>query len=171
MKNSVLWEVETEYFTMRLFHFGKTECCSHWRWTEEYWMIWDMFWPLSSSESPLKGPWCPLIVHNRRPSVPWEFELTYFTMGWFQYGKTGCYSQEKQRKDFFMIWGMFWPFSGSEGAQKGPREYKMVHNRWPSVPWEIRTKYFAVGWFHQGKTWCYSQRRWEKKYLLILGMF
>ena len=170
MKNSVPYEVQTEYCIMRLFLFGKTECYSHQRWTKEYWMIWDMFWPLSSFKIPPKAPWGSPIVPYGRPIVPWEFEMKHFTIGWFHFGKTGCYLHGKWTKDYLMIWGMFWPFSGSEGAQKGPREYKMVHNRWPSVPWEIRTKYFAVGWFHQGKTWCYSQRRWEKN-LLILGMF
>ena len=33
MENSVPWEVETEHFTMRWFHFEKNVCYSHWRWT------------------------------------------------------------------------------------------------------------------------------------------
>ena len=109
---------------MRLFLFGKTECYSHWRWTKEYCMIWDMFWPLSSFKIPPKAPWGSPIVPYGRPIVPWEFEMKHFTIGWFHFGKTGCYLHGKWTKDYLMIWGMFWPFSGSEGSPRVPESLK-----------------------------------------------
>ena len=106
---------------MRLFLFGKTECYSHWRWTKEYCMIWDMFWPLSSFKIPPKGSWGSPIVPNGQPSVPREFKIKHFTLGWFHFGKTRCNLHGKWTKDYLMTWGMFWPFSGSEGFPRVPK--------------------------------------------------
>ena len=70
------------------------------------------------------GPWGSPIVPNGQPSVPWEFEIKHFTIGWFYFGKTGCYLHGKWTKDYLMIWGMFWPFSGSEGSPRVPESLK-----------------------------------------------
>ena len=106
---------------MRLFLFGKTECYSHWRWTKEYCMIWDMFWPLSSFKIPPKGFQGSPIVPNGQPSVPREFKIKRFTLGWFHFRKTRCNLHGKWTKDYLMTWGMFWPFSGSEGSPRVPK--------------------------------------------------
>ena len=126
---------------MRLFLFGKTECYSHQRWTKEYWMIWDMFWPLSG----FKIPWGSPIVPNGQPSVPWEFEIKHFTMGWSHFGKTGCYLHRKWTKDYLMIWGMFWLFSGSEGSPRDPE----------SLKWFIRKKLINLSIF-----WEVGRKKW-----------
>ena len=102
--------------------------------------------------APPRAPEGPqLMVPNGQPSVPWEVE-NFFTMGWFHYGKTGIDLHERRTKAYPMIWGMFWPFPGSEGPPKGPQGSPMVPNGQPSVPWKFEIKYFTMGWFHYGKT-------------------
>ena len=88
----------------------------HQRLTKEYWIIWDIFWPLSSFKIPPKGFWGSPIIPNGQPSVPREFKIKHFTLGWFHFGKTRCNLHGKWTKDYLMTWGMFWPFSGSEGS-------------------------------------------------------
>ena len=108
MENSVPWEVETEHFTMRWFHFGKK--CVLLTLKVDKWktkMIWDMFWPFSSSEGPPKAPWRSPIIPNGQPSVSWKFEKRYFTMRRFHYGNTRWHLYGKWTKDCMMIWGMF----------------------------------------------------------------
>ena len=81
-------------------------------------MIWDMFWPFSSSEGPPKAPWRSPIVPDGQPSVSWNFKKRYFTMRRFHYGNTRWHLHGKWTKDYLMIWGMFWLFSGSEGSPR-----------------------------------------------------
>ena len=54
---SVPWEVEMNYSTTGLFHYGRTGRFTNKRWSEKYLMIWCIFWPFSGSEGPPEGPW------------------------------------------------------------------------------------------------------------------
>ena len=108
MENSVPWEVETEYFTMRWFHF-ENKCVLLTlkvdKWQRK--MIWDMFWQFASSEGPPKAPWRSPIVPNGQPSVSWKFEKRYFTMRRFHYGNTRWHLHGKWTKDCLIIWDIF----------------------------------------------------------------
>ena len=85
----------------------------------------------------LVGPQAPQgsqVVPNGHYSVLWEVEIKYSSMGWFHYGKTGPSLQGSWAKEYMMIWGMFWPFSGSGGppsTPKGPQRFlidDLVHH-------------------------------------------
>ena len=56
---SMQWEVEIKYFTMGLFHYGKTGCYLPKRWTTEILINWCMFWPFLGSEGPQGTPRVP----------------------------------------------------------------------------------------------------------------
>ena len=118
----------------------------------------------------MKGPLGSQMVLNGLTSVPWEVEINFFTMGWFHYGNIERYSLERWTKEYLMIWGIFFMFSGYEGPPKGPRGSLMVLNGQTSVPWEVTIKYFTIGWFHCGNTERYSLKRWIKGYLMIEGI-
>ena len=62
-------------------------------------------------------------------------------------------------------------FSGTEGPPLGPQGSPMVLNGQSSVPWEVKIKYFTMGWFHYGITEQYSFERWTKEFLMISGIF
>ena len=63
------------------------------------------------------------MVPNRQPNVPWEVKMKYFTMAWFQYGKTGCYTFERWTKEYLIILDMFWRFFESESGCKNATFY------------------------------------------------
>ena len=42
-----------------------------------------------------EGPWGFSMVSNGQPSVPWVVEMNYSTKGLFQYGRTGCFTNER----------------------------------------------------------------------------
>ena len=54
----------------------------------------------------MKGPLGSQMVLKGQTSVPWEVEIKWFTMGWFHYGNTECYSLERWTKEHLMIWGI-----------------------------------------------------------------
>ena len=118
-------------------------------WKEECLMIWDMFWQFSGSEGPLQGsPMFP----NWQPSVPWKVELKYL-MGGFHYRITGCCLHQRWKKEYLRnlrhVLAVFWLL----GASKGPWRCPIVSNGQPSEPWEVKKKYFTMGWFHYGENW------------------
>ena len=81
-KTSVSWEVEIKYSTMGWFHYGITEQYSSDIWTKEFLMIWGIFLLFLGYEGPPKDPFGSPMTLNRQTSVPWEVEITYFTMVW-----------------------------------------------------------------------------------------
>ena len=98
-----------------------------------------------------RGPQRPYpMVPNWRPSVPWEFEIHNCTMGWVNYGKTGCWSHGRQTKQYLMIWSMFRLFYGSEGPPRAPAGSPMAPNGQPSVLWKVKIKYFIMVLFNNG---------------------
>ena len=99
----VPWEVGMKYSTMGWFHYGNTERYSLERWTKEYLMIWGICFCCFQA---MKGPLGSRMVLNGNTSVPWVVEIKYFTMGWFHYGNTKCYSLERWTKGYLMIWGI-----------------------------------------------------------------
>ena len=56
-------------------------------------------------------------------------------------------------------------------AMKGPLGSQMVLNGLTSVHWEVKMKFFTMGWFHYGNTERYSLERWAKENLMIWGIF
>ena len=80
------WVVEIRCFTMGWFHFGKTKFYSLDWWTDEFRYVFAVFWLWGASSRARGLPMIP----DGLPSVPWEVELKYFTMGWLYYGKTAC---------------------------------------------------------------------------------
>ena len=65
--------------------------------------------------------------------------------------KIGCKFHERRTKDYLMIWGLFWSFSGSKGPPTAHSRVPRVPNEQPSVPWEVETQNCTVGWFNYGK--------------------
>ena len=101
-QSSVPWEVEMNYSTMGLFHYGRTGCFTNKRESKIYLMIWCIFWPFSGSEGPPEGPWgSPMVLHGQ-PSVPWEVKMNYSTMGLFHYGRTGRFINKRWSKKYLM---------------------------------------------------------------------
>ena len=74
-QTSVSWEVEIKYSTMGWFYYGITERYSFVRWTKEFLLF-------SGYEGPPKDPFGSPMTLNRLTSLPWEVEITYFTMVW-----------------------------------------------------------------------------------------
>ena len=137
---SMQWEVEIKYFTMGLFHYGKTERCSDERWLEA---CFGRFQGLRVTQGPLRVP-------NWQPIVTLDVKIKYLTMGRFYYGKTVCCLCERWKEECLMIRDMFWQFSESEGPVQGS---PMFPNWQPSVPWKVELKYL-MGGFHYRKTEC-----------------
>ena len=137
-------------------------------------MIWCIFWPFSGSEGPPEGPWGSPMVLNGQPSVPWEVEMKYSTMGLFHYGRTLRFTNKRWSKKYLMIWCIFWPFFGSEGTPKGPWGFPMVPNGQPSVPWKVEMNYSTMGLFKLWENWEFHKRKVIKEmsdFLHILAVF
>ena len=127
MENSVPWEVETEYFTMRWFHLKKM-CVTHiegGQMTKENDLrhalaIFKLWGP---SQSPLKGPncskWTTFHENSRRYILHWED----FTMG-----TPGDIYMESGQRIVWWFEAYFSCFLFLKGALKGPQGSLMYPN-------------------------------------------
>ena len=129
---SVPWVVEIRCFTMGWFHFGKTKFYSLDWWTDEFRYVFAVFWLWGASSRARGLPMIP----DGLPSVPWEVELKYFTMGWLYYGKNCVLHTWKVDKG--ITDDLRQCFSGVEGTPKG-------HWGQSGFPWEVETEYFTMG--------------------------
>ena len=135
MENSMPWEVETEHFTMRWFHFEKNVCYSHWRWTNDkgkwFETCFGHFQALRALPRPPEGPQLfqmdNLVFHEnlRRDILQWED----FTMG-----TPGDIYMESGQRIVWWFEAYFSCFWFLKGALKGPGGSLMYPNGWPSVP-------------------------------------
>ena len=87
------------------------------------------------------------MVLNGQTSVPWKVEIKYSTMGWFHYGNTERYWQVDKG-----IFDDLRRFVCRFQALKGPLRSPTVLNGQTSGSWEVKMKYFTMGWFHYGIT-------------------
>ena len=106
-----------------------------------------------------KQPPGPPMVPNEQPSVPWVVEIRCFTMGWFHFGKTKFYSLDWWTDEFRYVFAVFWLWGASSRAQGLP----IIPDGLPSVPWEVESKYFTMGWLYYGKTASCIHGRWTKE--------
>ena len=116
----VCWSVDhtVQKLTKRQFTLHHCPCPPIRDWCRVYGLV----WPFSGSEGPPRASELRVPrASNGRPIVPWEVEVKYFTTGWFHYRKTRCYSEKRWTKEYLMVWGMFWPFSGSGRPSSAPR--------------------------------------------------
>ena len=124
MENSVPWEVETERFIMRWFHFEKNVCYLNWRWTNDkgkwFETCFGHFQALRALPRPPEGPELfqmdNLVFHenSRRDILQWED----FTMG----TPGDIYMESGQR----IVWwfeayfSCFWFLKGPLRVLEGP---------------------------------------------------
>ena len=132
------------------------------------WLFEAFFGRFQAWNGPQGHPHRPPLVPNGRPSVPWEVKMKYFAMGWFYYGKNGCYSHYKLSKEYLMIWGTFWLWGAPNPSPPTPRGSPLVHNGQSSVPWDVQKNYFTMRRFLKPKA-CLLFKASKTSFSVIFG--